>query len=346
VSADRPLVEPRDPVEARVADMFSALLGLDEPVSVDDDFLALGADSLHLQELLADLERDFGRRLPATVLLSEPKVEQLADRLRGNGEAADPPRVVTIQPHGTRPPLYCIVRAGTLPTLHGLAPALGREQPILGLWLPEMHASRAVATDERALGEIAATAIAEHRPEGPYMLLGHSSGGMVAYETAQQLAAGGARVELVVLLDTICRPRPTFAVTRRRLDRLFSRGGLHALARAANRRLGHTQADDVAAASTAYVPGSTDMIQHRPSVEWREGMWARRVPPAVGPVLLLRTREGQQWTPEYESLGWDRVIDARWEIHDVPGGHHTMLGEPYVRAVAQRVADALARAST
>jgi thioesterase domain-containing protein len=40
------------------------------------------------------------------------------------------------------------------------------------------------------------------------------------------------------------------------------------------------------------------------------------------------------------------VIDARWEIHDVPGGHHTMLGEPYVRAVAQRVADALAPAST
>ena len=40
------------------------------------------------------------------------------------------------------------------------------------------------------------------------------------------------------------------------------------------------------------------------------------------------------------------MIDARWEIHDVPGGHHTMLGERDVRAVEQRVDDALARTST
>jgi thioesterase domain-containing protein len=75
-------------------------------------------------------------------------------------------------------------------------------------------------------------------------------------------------------------------------------------------------------------------------------MWARRAPPAVGPVLLLQTSEAREWTPEYETLGWDRVIDEQWEVHDVPGGHHTMLGEPYVRVVAQRVADALARVAT
>jgi acyl-CoA synthetase (AMP-forming)/AMP-acid ligase II/thioesterase domain-containing protein/acyl carrier protein len=336
----RPFVEPRDPLELRVAALFAELLGLDEPVSIDDDFLALGADSLHLQELLADVERDFDRRLPATVLLSEPTVERLADLLRADHAAsAHPPRVVPIQPHGTRPPLFCIVRAGTLPTLHGLAPALGPDQPILGLWLPEMHASRAVASDERALGEIVVTAIGDVQPHGPYTLLGHSSGGMVAYETARQLAAAGERVDLVVLLDTICRPRPKLTVTRRRLDRLFSRGGLHALARAASRR----PPEDAAAAATAFVPGSADVVHDRASVEWREGMWARHVPPAVGPVLLLRTREGQEWTPEFASLGWDRVIDEQWEVHDVPGGHHTMLGEPYVRVVARRVADALTR---
>ena len=76
VLPDRPLVEPRDTVERQVAAMFTELLGLDEPVSIDDDFLELGADSLHLQELLADIERDFGRRLPATVLLSAPTVER------------------------------------------------------------------------------------------------------------------------------------------------------------------------------------------------------------------------------------------------------------------------------
>jgi thioesterase domain-containing protein len=222
--------------------------------------------------------------------------------------------------------------------LRGLAPALGPDQPILGVWLPEMHASRAVAKDERALGEIVVTAISAVQPRGSYALLGHSSGGMVAYEAAQQLVAGGERVDVVVILDTICRPRPTFAVTRRRVDRLFGRGGLHALTRVVSRR---RPPDDAAAAATAYVPGSTDMPHDRAAVEWREGMWARQVPRAVGPVLVLRTREGRQWTPEYDVLGWDRVIDEQWEIHDVPGGHHTMLGEPYVRVVGDRVAAAL-----
>jgi thioesterase domain-containing protein/acyl carrier protein len=337
--ARRPLVEPRDGFERQVAAMFTDLLGLDEPVSVDDDYVALGADSLHLQELLADIERDFGRRLPATVLLAEPTVERLAQLLRTDGGVSvDPPRVVPIQPHGTRPPLFCIVRAGTLLTLHGLAPALGPDQPILGLWLPEMHASREVARDERALGEIVVDAIRGADARGPVRLLGHSSGGMVAYEAAQQLANAGAPVDLVVLLDTICEPRPTFAVTRRRLDRLFSRDGLHAVARAASRRDDST--DDA-----VYVPGSTDVVHDRASVQWREGMWARRPPPAVGPVLLLRTAEGRGWTPQYGCLGWDRVVDDRWEVHDVPGGHHTMLGEPYVRAVGQRVADALSPVS-
>jgi thioesterase domain-containing protein/acyl carrier protein len=336
----RAFVEPRDPVERRVAALFAELLGLDEQVGLDDDFIALGADSLHLQELLADLERDFDRRLPATVLLSEPTVERLAELLRVDGASPRPPRVVPIQPRGTRTPLFCIVRAGTLPTLHGLVPMLGADQPIHGIWLPEMHASRDVARDERTLGAIVATALREVQPDGPYRLLGHSSGGMVAYEAAQQLAAAGGRVDLVVILDTIVLPRPTFAVARRRLGRMFTRGGLRSLARAASHR--RPPMDDLAAAPTPYVPGSSDVVHDRPSVEWREGMWARRVPRAVGPVLLLRTAEGRKWTPQYEALGWDPVIDGRWEIHDVPGGHHTMLGEPYVRVVARRIADSLA----
>src|SRR6185312_11953417 len=115
-------------------------------------------------------------------------------------------------------------------------PALGSDQPIFGLWLPEIHASREVARDIRGLGEIAATAIRASQPRGPYVLLGHSSGGLVAYETAQLLAADGEPVDHVVLLDVICQPRPTFAVTRRRLDRLFTRGGFASLARGAARR--------------------------------------------------------------------------------------------------------------
>ena len=40
------------------------------------------------------------------------------------------------------------------------------------------------------------------QPTGPYLIAGFSSGGVVAYEMAQQLAAAGEQVALLALLDT------------------------------------------------------------------------------------------------------------------------------------------------
>ncbi len=46
-------------------------------------------------------------------------------------------------------------------------------------------------------------AIRQVQPHGPYMLGGHSSGGNIAFEMAQQLRAQGEEVKLVVMLDSM-----------------------------------------------------------------------------------------------------------------------------------------------
>jgi acetoacetyl-CoA synthetase len=46
-------------------------------------------------------------------------------------------------------------------------------------------------------------AIREAQPSGPYALAGYSFGGLVAYEMARRLRAGGEQVELLALLDTV-----------------------------------------------------------------------------------------------------------------------------------------------
>jgi len=45
--------------------------------------------------------------------------------------------------------------------------------------------------------------IRRHCPDGPYSLIGHSLGGVVAYEIAAQLEAGGSTVKSLVMLDPI-----------------------------------------------------------------------------------------------------------------------------------------------
>ena len=48
-------------------------------------------------------------------------------------------------------------------------------------------------------------AIRIQQPEGPYRVVGHSFGGIVAFEVAQQLVASGGQVSFVGLLDTLER---------------------------------------------------------------------------------------------------------------------------------------------
>ena len=189
-----------------------------------------------------------------------------------------------------------------------------------------MHASREVARDVRALGKIAAAAIQQSQPRGPYVLLGHSSGGLVAYETAQLLAADGERVDLVVIARRdLPAPARRSPVTRRRLVRAVQPRWLphpsHAARVAVSPGSGTDPPERCVAdrrrrrAAAPFVPGSTDVVLDRESVEWREGTWARRVPRAVGPVLLLRTREG-------------RAVDAGVRRAGLGSGDRRAVGSP------------------
>ena len=82
-----------------------------------------------------------------------------------------------------------------------LARYLGNEQPFYGL--------RSLGLDEDIepytnMADIAAhhiRAIQEIQPSGPYFLGGHSFGGKVAFEMANQLCDRGQEVSLLAIMD-------------------------------------------------------------------------------------------------------------------------------------------------
>lgn len=47
-------------------------------------------------------------------------------------------------------------------------------------------------------------------------------------------------------------------------------------------------------------------------------------------ISLLRSHDGRQ-------LGWDQFSEEPGEIHVVPGDHLTMITEPYVQILAERL---------
>jgi thioesterase domain-containing protein len=86
-----------------------------------------------------------------------------------------------------------------------LSRRLHPEQPVLGVQPPGLDGSEPLASVE-ALARYQVEQIRRYRPNGPYLVGGHCSGGSIAFEVAQQLTAAGHEVALVALIGS---PFPT-----------------------------------------------------------------------------------------------------------------------------------------
>ena len=83
-----------------------------------------------------------------------------------------------------------------------LALRLGLDQPFYGLQALDLEAElgRPAAIEDYAAAYVAA--MKQVAPRGPYVIGGHSFGGIVSYEIAQQLTSRGDEVALLFILDS------------------------------------------------------------------------------------------------------------------------------------------------
>jgi thioesterase domain-containing protein/acyl carrier protein len=335
-----PAVLPADPTETDVAAIWQRVLGTDEYPSVDVDFFDVGGDSLHATELLLEIEATFGRHLPATIFFTGATVRGMASELRAPTAFESDATVVPVQPSGSRPPLFCLLRGGSIVTIRHFAKTLGPDQPVYGLWVPWMHGPPDAAGSVEDIAAACVQAITRVAPYGPYFLFGHSLGGVVMYDVARQLAAAGHTIGLLVLADSVhhdiverqYRARRT---VRYRARKLFSRRGPSIVAYRIRWALGRAPKPPV-----RLVPG-TDV-----QLDWAAAMERERryLPGAApGPVAVLATSAYVSATGG-EDLGWASALVAGYETHRVPGSHDSMIGEPHVHVLAATVADCLARA--
>ena len=77
---DAPYVAPRTPIEARLAELWGDVLGL-EQVGVHDPFLDLGGNSLAATALLARVGETLGVELPVAALLAAPTIAAMAEAI-------------------------------------------------------------------------------------------------------------------------------------------------------------------------------------------------------------------------------------------------------------------------
>ncbi|MEO8308112.1 MAG: amino acid adenylation domain-containing protein [Pseudomonadota bacterium] len=191
---------PSDYIEIALVRMWTQVLGV-AAVSVNDNFFALGGDSLLAAGMALRIQRAFGHKVSSASVLQAPTIRQLADLLRGGHiEPIASASLLTIQPLGTRTPFFWI---------HGdhsnayLADYLGSDQPIYGVEHQMLDGRPAVYTDVVGMARHYLRQVRVIQAEGPYLIGGYSFGGTVAFEMARQLTAEGQSVALLAMLDSL-----------------------------------------------------------------------------------------------------------------------------------------------
>lgn len=361
-TAGRETIGPRDPVEAQLVMLWESVLGV-RPIGVRDNFFELGGHSLLAVRLFAQTARVFGRTLPLATMFRMPTVEQLAQFLR-QGEAAYAwDTLIPLQPGGSRPPLFCVAA----PTVNALgfvflARHFDADQPVYGLQSQYGGKRRQVYTREEyeVLAADYITAMRKVQPYGPYYLAGTCEGAHIAFEMTRQLTEAGEMVGLLAMLDAWPLENSTNYFLHAyvhyyasRVRSVLSRGAREMLFLAGRkskrlwRKLTGTLQPRTGQPEPQPTEGWTGWLPATP--DWKDRLWPGKkfVPPRIpGRITVFRVAQQAYWRVRDEQLGWRPWTESGVEVHLIPGRHSTILREPNVQVLVERLDACLRQAQS
>ncbi|MFZ3012795.1 MAG: thioesterase domain-containing protein, partial [Nitrospira sp.] len=192
---------PRNQAEVQLTALWRQVLEVPK-VGIHDNFFDLGGHSLKAAHLFFLLEQVYGRRLPLATLFQAPTIAELASVLSQDNWTPPWQSFVAIQPNGSAVPIFMVPGVGgNVLVFAQLAKLLGPNQPSYGLQARGLDGKEAPFTSVPEMASHYVAQIRRFRPNGPYTVLGACTGGLIAYEMAQQLVGQGQAVTLV-MMDT------------------------------------------------------------------------------------------------------------------------------------------------
>jgi acyl-CoA synthetase (AMP-forming)/AMP-acid ligase II/thioesterase domain-containing protein len=294
-----------------------------------DNFFHLGGDSLRLAALLS--EAGLGA---TSEFLAEPTLASLAKSCT-DGSAVK--HVIPMRCSGSRIPVFLIPPAEDDPLcFRHFAGCLGDQQPVYVVNTAAMPGERTMGSVE-ASATRAREAIRRVRPAGPYIIGGHCYGGVVAFETARQLAAEDRSVALVVLFDT---PAPGYPKVLRHWRSYFAglgsyTGGMARFPREAFAHLRHIVrlGRRKASISSNMSPAIRSFVADPVAVGQPCSYQIRPIDVPVVQFLATGVEDAR--------LSWSSFAKAGFDPRRVPGGHASMLAPPHSAELAAQLSQVL-----
>jgi amino acid adenylation domain-containing protein len=359
-------VQPRNQLELQLVQIWSKILKVDK-VGVQDNFFDLGGHSLLAPYLMAEIKQQFGKDIPIVNLFQNPTIEQLATIVQKDSDYSGSSCLVAIQPNGSNLPFFCVPGAGGRPFyFYHLGRYLGEDQPLYS-FQNDLYRDLESVTRIEDMASIYVEAIQAFQPQGPYFLGGHSYGGNVAFEMAQQLVAQGQVVALLAIIDSSA---PTYKDKQMLVDYInwdharwlaevskgievyleknvdISYNTLKSLAveeqlkyvlnyfKMANMLPPNAQTMQLKNIVQAYKTSCLCLVDYVP----------KQIYP--GKITILRANEDLPENPDDElysqisqdaALGWSEFSCEPADIHFVLGNHITIMAEPHIQVLAEEL---------
>jgi amino acid adenylation domain-containing protein len=326
---------PRDALETQLVKIWESVLGT-SPIGIRQTFFELGGHSLLAVRLMHRIEREMGKKLPITALLERPTVERLAEVIGKEEGTAEWSSLVAIQQEGWRPPFFCVHGiGGTVLRFYELARHLGPDQPVYGLQAQGVSGKHPCQSRVEDMAAHYLTEIRRLQPQGPYYLGGYSLGGSVALEMARQLREEGEEVAIVALLDTFASTYRSKGELLVKFLTLAPREKLYHVRRK-GRLLGKSIRRTVAMARLPRVLKEVRQACHQAAKQYV-------AQPYLGEITLFHAEE-KSLSSENPYETWKTLALGGLEVHEVPGGHGSIIDEPAVTFLAEKLKACLERA--
>lgn len=337
---------PSTDLERALAEIWKSVLDLNE-VDVLEDFMMLGGDSLLAVELVSRVKNTFAVEDTGALLQHGNTIRSMA-RTIVSGGGNDRPLVVLRGDGSGQPFVMVHGSGGELYNLTSLSSLLPKTRPVYAF---RRTNTKFISVDR--LAECYVQELRQQQPKGPYVIAGYSFGGTVAVQMGAKLLEQGETVSLI-MLDVSLKPSLLFCRLIRQLVLKKAAGDFvvsgsaqfHWLRRykSAVWRFYHWQ-----------ILGLVRHIRYRMSDDDMSGQIrsnrnqalsslsgiAHTITEYHGEVAVFRAEQYHRARPW--DLGWSQMIPRdKLKVVNVPGSHSTILQQPDVLTLAEKVNEVIA----
>ncbi len=359
---------PEGELQQQLWELYREVLNTTD-LGLDDSFFECGGDSLKSIQLISK-GRAAGLDLSPADLIEHPTIRLLEQCLQKKQsksleslapEVAGSP-IITGENYPLLVPLREKKGKNQVPLyfFHGVGgyvfnfQYIARDLPDhlhpVGVQSPNTDPDRdSLMSDFEAIASLTLRAILTDNPDGPYLFLGYSTGGLLAWDLAKRLRVDGRKEDLLVLLDTytgfeeVCLPswkmrlyrRIRFHVTKM----LHGPGRLVHLRRFAGRSVEtlRIRFSQHAAADYEKRVNRIRRANHRAFAKYRPD-------PLPGAVVLYRSTVDSYLKIPSKTMGWEKLAAGGVEVIEVPVTHTEMTDcNPSIKLIVRDLAQRTAR---